>query len=265
MEFGKPKKRFSQNFLVDKTIAERIVALLNLNPEDTVFEIGAGRGILTEVIAASGAKLFSFEIDRELIPYLEKKFDRFENVEIINEDFLSAIPSRYHSSEFKLIGNIPYDITSPLLDWMIRYRELINLAVITAQAELAERISSPSGSKSWAPISIFSQTYFDIKLMMPISPNSFFPPPNVKSSVMLFRQIKKKYAISHQEQFERVVRCAFRHRRKLLVNNLIELPGVKKDQLHRTLDNLGFDRNIRAEQINIEGFIRLSNELPNIS
>jgi len=262
--FGKPKKRFSQNFLVDHAIAEQIVSFLNLNSEDTVFEIGTGRGILTEIIAQTGARLFSFEIDRDLMPQLKDKFSKYESVNIINCDFLSVAPSEYHKGAFKLIGNIPYDITSPLLDWMIKYRKSISLAVITAQEELAERISSCPGEKRWAPISIFSQSFFDIKIVLHISPKSFLPPPKVKSAVMIFNAAEK-YRIANQEQFEKVVRLAFRHRWKLLINNLTEALDVKKEYLCEILDRLNFDRNIRAEQIDIDGFIRLADALPNIS
>ena len=252
-----PKKRFSQVFLADKKIVRKIVELLEITGDDTVFEIGSGRGTLTELIAGTGARLFSFEIDRDLINNLEKKFNESENVAIINRDFLETEPARYSDGKFKLIGNIPYDITSPLLDWMIRYQELIVQAVITTQKEMAQRISSEPGSKNWAPISIFCQCAFDVQSVIDIPPKAFYPPPKVFSSTLIFKP-REKYRIDDRDYFEKIVRQSFLHRRKQLVNNLSLLSGIDKNRLEGILDQLNLDRNCRAEQISIESFMQLA-------
>ncbi len=184
---SRPKKRFSQNFLADKNIAAKIVSYLDPQKTDTVFEIGSGRGTLTQIIAESGAKLFSFEIDRNLIDPLLKKFKDDKNVEIVNVDFLKVNPPDYHPGNFKLIGNIPYDITSPLLDWMTKYRDNLTLAVITIQKEMADRLCSNYGSKGWAPISIFTQYSFEIKKLITIPPSAFYPPPKYIPQLFLSR------------------------------------------------------------------------------
>lgn len=252
-----PKRRFSQNFLTDRGIAERIVAFLEPGAVDTVLEIGAGRGILTEIIAASGARLYSFEIDRDLIENLNNKFAPYKNVTILNRDFLAIIPDEYTAEKFKLIGNIPYDITSPLLEWMLRFRETITRAVITTQKELADRIAASPDSKDWAPISIFHQCFFDIRKVMSISGGAFYPPPNVKSATLLF-SANKKHDIPFWDDFERIVRLAFHQRRKLLSNNLLHLPGLTREDIHAAIASLGLPQNIRAEQLAIEDFIRLT-------
>ncbi len=255
-----PKKRFSQIFLADKKIVRKIVDLLEITRDDTIFEIGSGRGTLTELIAKTGAKLFSFEIDRDLIDNLEKKFKTFEDVSIINRDFLETEPGDYLDGKFKLIGNIPYDITSPLLDWMIQYQELISLAVITTQKELAQRISSEPGSKNWAPISIFCQCAFDVRSVIDIPPKAFYPPPKIFSSTLVFRP-GEKYQINDKAFFEKIIRQSFLHRRKQLVNNLSQLPEIDKNRLIDILTELNLEKNCRAEQINIESFIRLAERL----
>ncbi len=255
-----PKKRFSQVFLADKKVVRNIVNLLEINSADTVFEIGSGRGTLTELIAATGAKLFSFEIDRDLIENLEKKFQNYENVSIINQNFLETEPGKYFDGKFKLIGNIPYDITSPLLDWMIQYQKQISLAVITTQKELAQRIASKPGSKGWAPISIFCQCAFDVQSVFDIPPKAFFPPPKIFSSTMTFRP-RENYQISDRVYFEKIVRQSFLHRRKQLVNNLTQLPEIDKNRLGDVLSALNLENNCRAEQISIEDFIRLAESL----
>ena len=252
-----PKKRFSQVFLADKKIVRKIVDLLEITGDDTIFEIGSGRGTLTELIAKTGAKLFSFEIDRDLIDNLEKKFKTFEDVSIINRDFLETEPGDYLDGKFKLIGNIPYDITSPLLDWMIQYQELISLAVITTQKELAQRISSEPGSKNWAPISIFCQCAFDVRSVIDIPPKAFYPPPKIFSSTLVFRP-GEKYQINDKAFFEKIIRQSFLHRRKQLVNNLSQLPEIDKNRLIDILTELNLEKNCRAEQINIESFFRLA-------
>jgi 16S rRNA (adenine1518-N6/adenine1519-N6)-dimethyltransferase len=259
----KPQKRFSQNFLTDGGIAQRIVDQLEISKGDTIFEIGGGRGILTSIIANSGAQLFSFEIDNSLADSLRRKFKDCNQVEIVNIDFLNVEPDRYHRGKFKLIGNIPYDITSPLFHWILRYRESITRAVVTTQRELAERISSGPGAKNWAPISIFTQCHFRVKTVIKISPGAFYPKPKVFSSTLLLVPFAG-YDIESRERFEEIVRRSFVHRRKLLVNNLSESLNLSRTELETILAGIGLDKMVRAEQLSIEDFIRLSREIESL-
>ncbi|UCD18448.1 MAG: ribosomal RNA small subunit methyltransferase A [Candidatus Zixiibacteriota bacterium] len=258
MAFARPKKRFSQNFLTDRNLAQKIVALLEIEKSDTILEIGTGRGILTEIIATTEAKLITFEIDRTLMPDLITKFKKYDNVTVLNEDFLRANPSDHTIGAFKLIGNIPYDITSPLLDWITAHRDAISRAVITTQKELADRISSGPGSKNWAPISILTQLFFRIKKCLSIPPQAFYPRPKIRSSTLLLEPLTGYYNIRNYEHFAGIVHAAFSQRRKRLINNLAQLPGCDKSLIEKVVKSLGWDRNIRAEQITIEGFIRLA-------
>lgn len=260
MANSRPKKRFSQNFLTDTNIARKIVSRLECIESDTVFEIGPGRGMLTELIAKSGARLIAVEIDRTLIDDLRNKLNRHPNVTIVNTDFLSIIPSDYIDGRFKLIGNIPYDITSPLVDWVIRYRHSLDRVVMTMQRELADRIASGPGSRDWAPISIFLQLHYKIARAMTIAPQAFYPKPKVFSTTLVLEPAER-YAIDDYTFFEKVVRLSFSQRRKRLVNNLAGGFAVDKDKLESVLTDLGWNVNIRAEQIDIEGFIRLADSL----
>lgn len=264
MPLKKPRKRFSQNFLIDKDIAARIVRLLEVEKNDTVFEIGSGRGILTRIVANTGAKTFAFEIDSDLVSQLTAEYEKYDNVEIVNIDFLKVQPSIYHRGRFKLIGNIPFDITSPLIEWIIRYRQSISWAVITMQRELADRICSGPGSKNWAPISIFTQCFFDVRNAMTIPPTVFYPKPKVFSSTLVFRP-EERYKIDNWRHFEEIVRMAFVHRRKLLTNNLSKLLGLGKDGAENILSQIGLPKNARAEQLGIEDLIRLSNEIESLN
>ena len=257
MSGSRPKKRFSQNFLADKNIAAKIVGYLDLKKSDTVFEIGSGRGTLTQIIAESAAKVISFEIDINLIEPLLIKFKDDKNVDIINADFLEINPTAYFSGKFKLIGNIPYDITSPLLDWMTTYRDKFTIAVITVQKEMADRLCSDYGSKDWAPVSIFTQCFFDIKKLFIIPPKAFYPPPKIYSTVLSFTP-REKYKIEDWQLFEKIVRLAFKHRRKYLTNNLSEIPELDKRRLEIILSNMSLDKKTRAEQLSIDNYITLS-------
>lgn len=255
-----PKKRFSQNFLADKNIAARIVDLIEAGPNDTVLEIGSGRGTLTELLAETGANVISFEIDRQLIANLDRQFGDNPGVRIVNLDFLEVDPSDYCDGEFRLIGNIPYDITSPLLDWIVRYREKITRAVITTQKELGDRISSGPGSKNWAPISIFTQCHFDIKSEITIPPKAFYPPPRVDSSTLTLTPIRR-YEFDDWANFEEVVRAGFKHRRKQLAKNLGEMEEIEKKEVIKILNNSGIASDIRAEALSIEQFVDLAEKI----
>jgi 16S rRNA (adenine1518-N6/adenine1519-N6)-dimethyltransferase len=263
MSGPRPKKRFSQNFLADKNIAGKIIDCLDINHEDIIFEIGSGRGTLTSIIADKGARLYTFEIDRQLIDNLNNKFGVNENVVIVNRNFLDVDPTEYIDGKFKLIGNIPYDITSPLLDWMINYHTRITRAVITTQRELANRISASPGSRDWAPVSIFCQSFFRVKAAFNIPPKAFYPPPKVNSTTLIFEPVEK-YFIEDREYFELVVRNSFKHRRKFLVNNLSDLPAFEKETIAEIIKELGYDKKIRAEQLDIPDFINLANKLKSI-
>jgi len=257
MKFKKPKKHFSQNFLIDDNIANKIVSFLELSENNTVFEIGTGRGVLTEIMASVGCQIYTFELDVDLIDKLENKFAKTDNITLTNTDFLKVDPANYHDGNFKLIGNIPYDITSPLIDWIIKYKDLIDCAVITSQKELADRIVSGHGSKNWAPISILAQCCFDITSELTILPESFYPPPKIKSSTMVFKP-HNRYDIKNPSMFNKVVHQSFMRRRKLLANNLNVFDFLNKELILEMFDQLGFDKNIRAEQLSIEQFIKLT-------
>ena len=254
------KKRFSQNFLVDHNLAEKIVGLLNIQKDDVVFEIGPGHGILTHLIADFGAKLFSFEIDSELVKELQAEFKDYSNVEIVGTDFLKVEPEKFTQGKFKLIGNIPYDITSPIIDWITKYRRHLTVGVITAQKELADRISSGPNSKNWAPISIFAQCYYRITSVLTIPPTAFRPKPRVYSSTLLFEPAEN-YDIEDWDYFEKVVRQSFRNRRKLLTNNLADFEGLTKSSLDGILEKAGLPKLVRAEQVDIGQFIILSRQI----
>jgi 16S rRNA (adenine1518-N6/adenine1519-N6)-dimethyltransferase len=251
------KKRFGQNFLSSEQIARRIVELLE--PGFPIVEIGPGRGALTVPLAEMGESLIAVEFDRDLINHLKKVTAGYGNVAVVNADFLTFEPPK-DLVEFSLIGNIPYNITSPVIDWCLRYRNRLHQVVLMVQKELARRITSQPGSKDWSPLSIFTQLAFETEYRFEVSPRAFIPPPEVTSAVVDLRPRSRELPADYAA-FERVIRASFRHRRKLLKNNLV--PDIIPDDTaaHDILEHIGLSGRSRAEQVTIDQFLKLTHYL----
>lgn len=251
------KKRFGQNFLKSEKIIHKIIDTINPQKTETIIEIGPGRGALTLLLAKSGAKIIGVEFDRDVLGYLKKLLSEYDNVQIINEDFLEYQPDL---EKFKLIGNIPYNITSPIIDWMINNQSNIETSYLMMQKEMALRLSSKPDSKNWAPLSIMAQLYFDINLEFDIGPKNFQPAPKVMSSLVSFNT-KEAIEIPNKEAFEKLVKQSFAQRRKLLINNLVPEITDDTDLLKKILTELEIDLKIRAEQISTELFLKLTQKM----
>ena len=255
-----PKKRLGQHFLTDNEIIKRIIESISPVESDRIVEIGPGRGVLTLPLAESGAEILAIEFDEDLIKALSKKMSGFKNVKILCTDFLLYEPDRDFWPSFILVGNLPYNITSPVIDWCIRYRTFIERACFMVQKEIACRLAAEPGRKDWSPLSIFTQVYFDIKILFDVPPASFKPPPKVNSAVIEMIP-RKKYDIKDFEKFEKVVRISFTKRRKLLLNNIVGELITDAEQAGKILGRLGFKENCRAEELSIEQFLNLTEAL----
>lgn len=254
------KKRLGQNFLQSAKVIERIIDLVQAGPSDTVVEIGPGRGALTEPLAESGAHLVAVEFDRDLAPRLRKSLRDYDNLSVIQQDILDFDPAAQVTGNFILVGNLPYNITSPVLEWVTEHRRSIRRAILMMQREVAARVAGSPGSKDWSPLSIFTQLHFDVSVEFTVPPGAFRPPPRVTSAVVLLSP-RKAVHIDHPDAFESVVRQSFAQRRKLLVNNLDDLTGVPPSRLRQQLADIGLPHDIRAEQMTISDFIRLTSRL----
>ena len=252
-----PKKRLGQHFLKSEKIISRIIELVAPAPTDTIIEIGPGRGILTLPLAKSGASVVAIEFDRDVIGYLQKLLASYPKVRLINTDFLSFQPEEEDITSCKLVGNLPYNITSPVLEWVTRYHDMIHHAVFMMQKEVAMRISATPGSKNWSPISIFMQLGFTVEICFDVAPEHFQPPPKVMSAVVSL-QPKKVRAISNKALFEKIVRTAFRQRRKQLVSNLAPALVPDKETARNIISQAKLNEQVRAEQLSTEDFLRLT-------
>jgi 16S rRNA (adenine1518-N6/adenine1519-N6)-dimethyltransferase len=257
-----PKKRFGQNFLVDPHKADSLVNALDIKPGETILEIGPGTGILTDRILKAGANLTAVELDRELLSNLENRFGGGSNFRLIESDIIKINPRELGISDFKVIGNLPYNISGAIVEWFIEYQNIIKFAVITVQKEVAARLKANPNSRDYGALSIMAQSYFNIKRVFDIPPGSFSPKPKVYSTVLTLTPDKKIGDINYPS-FRDFVRACFSQKRKKLVNSLaargLEVAGksFNKDQIENYLARLGKKGDIRAEQLSLRDFLEL--------
>ncbi len=255
------KKRWGQHFLRDKNVVGKIIDLIDPQEEETILEIGAGKGALTIPLSALCGRLIAVEKDRELADFLRRK--NLKNVKIIEADILSVNLREIVENEIKVAGNLPYYISSRIIDWFIRQRELVKNGVFMLQKEVAERICAKPGSKSYSSLSIHTQIFFEAKIHFHVSPRSFSPPPEVISSIIeLKKRDKPLVEIDNEQGFVEFLKSSFAKRRKTLLNNLI-LMGFEKEKLFKIFDSLSIEPKKRAEEIGIEKFYDLWISLKN--
>jgi 16S rRNA (adenine1518-N6/adenine1519-N6)-dimethyltransferase len=260
----RPKKRLSQNFLVNDRAARRIVDSLNPQQSDVILEIGSGSGALTKHLLNQVHRIVAVEIDQELCLALKEKFATNQNLTIINADILklalgSVIKPDQHC---KVAGNLPYQITSPILSFLLHNKKLIDFCVLMVQKEFALRLSSAPGSKDWSPLSVAIQLYADVKILFHLKPGSFFPQPRVNSSVIKITFLPHpRVQLEDEEWFLRVVRASFGQRRKTLLNSLASNLSLPKEKLEFILKRIEIDPQRRAETLGLKEFAVLSAEL----
>lgn len=252
------KKRLGQNFLVSAEAVEKIIRGIAPQPSETIIEVGAGRGALTLPLAESGARIIAVEYDQDLIGYLTALLRGKHNVEIVHVDFLEYDPSAL--DRFVLVGNLPYNISSPVLSWACRYHKQIDRSVLMMQKEVALRLSSAPGSKGWSPLSLFTQLYFETEVLFHVQRDQFHPRPDVTSTVIRLTPAEPP-AIENFDFFERVVRGAFAQRRKLLVNNLAGEFAVSSHDIKQSLEPLNISVTARAEELSTVQFIGLASAM----
>ncbi|HLH31217.1 MAG TPA: 16S rRNA (adenine(1518)-N(6)/adenine(1519)-N(6))-dimethyltransferase RsmA [Terriglobia bacterium] len=247
------KKRFGQHFLTDPSILRRIVQLAQLAPEDTVVEIGPGAGSLTRELAAVANRVIAIEIDRDLIPGLRQSLP--PNVDVIEGDALSV---EFPRDEFHLVGNLPYNVATPLFKRFIENRARIRDVTVMIQKEVADRLNAKPGTPEYGPLSILIQYYATVKYGFKVSPGSFRPPPKVDSAVV---RLEWKQDVPDAKPFTDFVHHAFGSRRKKLVNNLLSMFGSlgREEVLHR-LANAGISVDARPEQLSVAEFLRVYNQ-----
>ncbi len=243
------KKRFGQNFLTDRRVADRIVGAAEIRPGDVVLEIGPGKGILTERILDAGANLTAVEIDRDLIPGLRERFGDNSRFSLLENDIIKVELSALDKFDLKIVGNLPYNISGALLEWLIENHRMIKLALITVQKEVADRIRAGPGGRDFGSLSVLIQMFYTVSRVFDISPGSFSPKPKVKSTVMKLVPDSRLDPDIEYDSFKRFIYGCFAQKRKTLVNSLKSSGDYDKDVIEKSLVSLGKSTDIRAEQV----------------
>ena len=264
----RPQKSLGQHFLLHPDQARRIVAALELGGSETVVEIGAGLGALTVFLAQAAAQIIALEMDAQLAQGLRSEvLATFPNVKVItqdalNFDFLGLSRSLGHP--LAVIGNLPYQITSPLLFKLIGEKPAISTMVFMVQQEVGQRLLAGPGSKDYGILSVLLQYHTRMERLFTLGPNNFYPPPQVDSLVLRLQPDGTTLPAEDQSFLTRVVKLTFSQRRKTLKNTLAaqaaEL-GSTPEQILNTLEQLAIDPQRRAETLSVDDFVRLSNAL----
>lgn len=259
----KPVKYLGQHFLSDKNIARKIAEAINPQPDDIIVEIGAGEGFLTEQFVGKVKKVFAVEIDKRAVDFLKVRFGdeeliRNDKIEILHQDFLKLDLKMFERfGKIRLIGNIPYSITSSIIFKAIENRNLIKDLTIMVQLEVALRIISRPGVKDYGILSVMCQAYSKPEILFRVSRNVFYPKPKVSSAVIWldFEKGELSEKILDHAFFKKIVKHVFNKRRKILRNTLRELFD---DEI---LSKINFDLTKRPEQLTVEELIEISNAL----
>ena len=261
-----PLKRFGENYLVDGNVMHNITAAAGVKKDDTILEIGPGFGALTFDLVSTGANIFAVEKDKKAFAiFKELVKDDFPNLKLFNEDILEFdIKKISRSGKIKVIGNLPYYITTPIMERLIENRAAISSALIVVQKEVADRFLASAGSKDYSSITCYIQYYTKPKYICTIKRTSFYPEPDVDSGLVRFDILDKPAVkVKDEELFFKIVRGAFNQRRKTIINSLSrkEVLDVPKEQLAKILERAGISPISRPEDLKIESFAQISNSL----
>ncbi len=252
----RPLKRLGQNFMVDDTALRAIVDALDLSADEPTVEIGAGLGFLTRHLLSKTRNLLLVELDRAYARYLGATYAN-DTVKVLEQDILKVRLDKHQ----KVVGNIPYNITSPIIEWLIAQRPFIRTAVLTVQWEVAQRLIAKPGSKIWGPLSIFTQFYSNPELVRKISKDKFYPSPKFDSSVVRFVFLDETPLEGDLEKkFFVLVRKSFQKRRKTILNSLTG--DILKGDVRGIFDKSGIDSSRRPETLSIEEWVRLCESWP---
>ncbi|MDD5348156.1 MAG: 16S rRNA (adenine(1518)-N(6)/adenine(1519)-N(6))-dimethyltransferase RsmA [Candidatus Omnitrophica bacterium] len=257
----KPKKRLGQNFLLDKNIQKKIVACADVQPQDSVLEIGAGRGALTRLLAHKAHWVYAVEIDRDLCALLKDEFKAVPNVVVMPQDILALdLRKQFSLLERKLvvIGNIPYYITTPIIEHFFDFRDLIKDIFLTVQKEFACRMTAAAGDREYGAFSCFVQYHTEPKILFEIKKTSFYPAPKVDSCFLrLSVRRKPPVEVADEGLLFRIIRAGFQQRRKTLKNSL--KPVIPQQTLEAFFSQYSIDPRIRAEKLTLQDFANLAN------
>ena len=255
------KKKFGQNFIIDENIIDSIINKAEIDATTLVLEIGPGAGSLTYKLAKKAKNVLCYEIDVTLKEILKNNLQEFNNVDIIYEDFLKADVinqiKKYNFEKLYVVANLPYYITTPILIKLVEDQITVDKIVVMVQKEVGDRFKAKPNSRDYNSLSVYLNYYFNVKKLLDVSRNVFIPKPNVDSIVVEFTK-KERKKLKDEQLFFKLVRDSFKQKRKNLRNNL---NGYDLDKIEEVLKKYNFDLTTRAEQLDIDIFIDIANNL----
>lgn len=252
--FGRyPRKNLGQHFLTDPGVLQRILSAAELGKDDLVVEIGSGMGVVTAEIAKQVFHVIAIEIDSELSKISQDVLAVHDNISFVPKDILKTeMKELTLGRSYKIIGNLPYYITSPILEKILEAEDKPELAVLMMQKEVAQRIAAPPGIKTYGSLSVFVQFYAEVKLHSLVARGSFFPPPEVSSAIVVIKPYQESpFKVKDEKLFFDIVHAAFQQRRKKIRNSL-----EKYD-----LQGVDIDLNRRPETLSVAEFVKIANSL----
>ena len=259
-EKAHPRKSLGQNFIRDSRVLNRIGEIAELSKEDEVLEIGAGLGALTLFLAEKVKRVIAIEKDIRLLEELKHAVSNLKNVEVVHGDVLRInFRDFYREDKIKVVSNLPYSVSSPILIKLLEEREIFSLFVLMLQREVGERITASPGGKEYGSISVLVQAYTEASVELRVSPAAFWPQPKVESVVVKLVPLSSpRIYIPDEDIFRKIVRAAFSSRRKVISNSLRS--QIPKEKVEEILVRSGVDKKRRAETLSVEEFERLAEE-----
>ena len=261
------QKKFGQNFLIDSNVLESIIRGAEITKDDFVLEIGPGIGTMTQYLCEAARQVVAVEIDKMLIPILEDTLSEYDNVEVINQDVLkvdikSLAEEKNNGKPIKVVANLPYYITTPIIMGLFESGVPIDSITIMVQKEVADRMQTGPGSKDYGALSLAVQYYATAKVILNVSATCFMPRPNVDSAVIkLTRHKEPPVNVADEKLMFKIIRASFNQRRKTLVNGLKNSPELSfsKEQIVKAIEKIGKPETIRCEALTLEEFAELAN------
>ena len=264
-------KSLGQNFLIDDNVIDRILEGARLSETDRIIEVGPGIGTLTREMGKVAENVVAIEIDKTLIPILKETLADLDNVEVVNEDILKVdvqglINEKLNGGPVKLVANLPYYITTPIVMKFLEEDIPVTDIVVMVQKEVADRMNAKPSTKDYGALSVAVQYYCDTEIVAKAPRHMFVPQPNVDSIVIgLHVRDEKKYVVDNEDIFFKTVKASFGQRRKTLLNSLGGLGFLSKDQIREALQAANIDEKRRGETLSIDEFANLSNEINKFS
>ena len=262
------KKQFGQNFISDDHLLAKIVEAAEITPEDVVIEIGPGAATLTAALAEKAAQVIAIEIDKDLFPIIERRMAGYSNFELVAGDAMKvdfdALAAKYGAKRYKVVANLPYYITTPIVMRFLEEGFRVSELVIMVQQEVADRFLANPGTKAYGAITAAINYYGSVSRAFNVPRTMFTPRPEVDSSIVKIKCYENKpFEADDEKLLRRVIKAAFGQRRKTL-NNALKALNLPKDELDKALQRAGIDAARRGETLSVEEFVCLSNAISKI-